>query len=93
MIGKHGTLTVSPVPKLDTYVLEFQAEGSEHRLKIAMHPNGYTCHAVATRILGAWEGRCGLAHVMKQFDYVLACGGMGLARGSVEFIAKGLPRQ
>lgn len=91
MVGKHGTFLVRPVPDLDTYVLEFESTDGKYKPTLVMHPNGYTCHGVAERILKAWAGEREIDYVMRQFDHVLACGGLGIARGSIEHIVKGLP--
>ena len=87
MEGPHGALQVRPLPELDTYGLFF-GDG----LLLATHPNGYSCHALAERILAAWSGVRDVAYVLAQFDYILACGGLGRQRDSIEHIARGLPR-
>jgi hypothetical protein len=85
--GEHGTLQVRPLPELDTYGLFF----NETSL-LAMHPNGYSCHGLAERILAAWNGERSVDYAMAQFDYILDCGGAGKKRDSIEFIARGLPK-
>lgn len=84
--GKHGTFQVKPLPELDTYCLFFNED-----VLLAMHPNGYSCHSLAERILAVWDGSRDLKYALDQFDYILACGGLGKQRGSIEHIARGLP--
>lgn len=84
--GAHGTLQVRPLPELDTYGLFLD----ENQL-LAMHPNGYSCNVLAERIQAAWRGERDVAYAMEQFDYILACGGMGRKRESIEYIARGMP--
>ena len=86
--GEHGTLQVRPLPELDTYGL-FLGESN----LLAMHPNGYSCHGLAERILAAWRGERTVAYAMEQFDSILKCGGMGRMRDSIEYIASGMPER
>lgn len=86
MVGAHGTFQVRPCPELDTYCLFFE------KSELAMHPNGYSCHNLAKRILEVWEGKREVQYAMEQFDYILACGGMGRQRATAEFIVRGLPK-
>ena len=87
MQGPHGTFQVRPLPELDTYGLFFN-----ERQLLAMHPNGYSCHNLAERILAVWAGSRKEEYALAQFDYILTCGGLGANRGSIEFIARGLPK-
>jgi hypothetical protein len=84
--GKHGSFQVRPLPELDTYGLFL-----DEKQLLAMHPNGYSCHELAKRILAVWDGKSDVKRAMEQFDYILACGGLGKSRGSIEFIIKGMP--
>lgn len=84
--GAHGTLQVKALPELDTHGLFFNDS------LLAMHPNGYSCHVLAQRILGAWSDQLSVARAMEQFDYILACGGLGRQRASIEYIASGMPQ-
>jgi hypothetical protein len=84
--GAHGTLQVRALPELDTYGLFLN-----NSQLLAMHPNGYSCHGLAERILAAWRGERDVTYAMEQFDYILACGGMGRQRASLEYIARGMP--
>lgn len=92
MVGKHGTFVVRPVPDLDTYVLEFATLDGEYKPTVAMHPNGYTCHGVAERVLSVWDGKREPSYALEQFDYVQACGGLSMSREAFECILKGLPK-
>jgi len=86
--GAHGTLQVKPLPDLDTYGLFLN-----ETLLLAMHPNGYSCSGLADRILAAWRGERDVKYAMEQFDYILACGGLGRQRASIEHIACGMPEE
>lgn len=87
--GKHGTLQVRAVESLDTHALFLKRDAGES--VIAMHPNGYSCHALANRLLAAWEGTGHYNLAMDQFDYILRCGGLGKSIESMLFIAEGFP--
>lgn len=84
--GAHGTLQVRSLPELDTYGL-FLGESQ----LLATHSNGYSCNVLAERILAAWHGERDVTYAMEQFDYILACGGLGRQRASIEYIARGMP--
>jgi hypothetical protein len=90
--GAYGTLQVRAMPELDTHGL-FLSDGQHYNAEqlLAMHPNGYSCHALANRILAAWSGDRNVSYAMEQFDYILTCGGMGRSRASIEYIASGMP--
>lgn len=81
--GAHGTFQVRPLPDLDTHALFLD----DHLL--AMHPNGYSCFNLAERIIAAWDGKRDAAYPLEQFDYILACGGVGPSRGTIEYFARG----
>lgn len=85
MQGVHGTLQVRPMPELDTHGLYLD------NLLLATHSNGFSCHALAERILAAWEGKREPAYALEQFDYILRCGGLGKDRETIEHIARGMP--
>jgi hypothetical protein len=64
MASPFGTLQVKPRPEIDTHSLYL------NDTVIASHPNGYSCHALAERMLkGDWK------KVMEQADYIIRCGG------------------
>jgi hypothetical protein len=90
--GIYGTLQVRVLPELDTHGL-FLYDGPHYNSEqlLAMHPNGYSCNALAERILAAWSGDRSVSYAMEQFDYILACGGMGRSRASIEYVASGMP--
>jgi hypothetical protein len=80
------------MPELDTHGLFlfdsiFFNEGNQ---VLAIHPNGYSCHSLAERILSAWSSAGSVSIVMEQFDYILRCGGLGRERSSIECIARGV---
>lgn len=81
MPGSRGTFQVRPLPELDTHGL-FLGE----RL-LASHPNGYSCHSLAERILAVWAGTKPAEHALEQFDYILKCGGLGRQREAIESLA------
>lgn len=81
------------MPELDThglFLLDLNQPGNEQLL--AMHPNGYSCHSLAERILAAWRKERTVAYVLEQFDYILRCGGLGKSRDTIEYIARGMPQ-
>lgn len=84
--GLHGTFQVRALPELDEHGV-FLGEQL-----LAMHPNGYSCHGLAERIVAVWNGTRDISYAMEQFDYILACGGLGRSRGTIEYIAKGMPK-
>lgn len=81
MKGAHGTFQVRPLPDLDTHGLFFDDQ------LLVTHPNGYSSHSLAERILAVWAGSRDVAYVMEQYDYILQCGGLGRSRGAIEQIA------
>lgn len=84
--GAHGKLQVRPLPELDTFGLFL-----DDTVLLVTHPNGYSCHELATRMVAAWKDASTLYRAMAQFDYILSCGGLGKQRESIEFIAQGSP--
>lgn len=65
---KNGSLLVVPDVAADTHRL-FYIVG-EHRTEVCEHPNGYSCHALASRlILGDAQ------KVKEQAEYIVRCGG------------------
>jgi len=90
--GKHGTFETRALPDLDTHGLFYaRAKGdyAGHFILIAMHPNGYSCDALAKRILDAWEGKSTPERAMDQYRYILDCGGMGKSENSMQYIVNG----
>jgi len=64
-----GRLQVRALPDLDTHAL-FWAHDQYDSL-IAIHPNGYSCHQLAKRMVAGDEAR-----VRAQAAYLLDCGGL-----------------
>lgn len=97
MAGVHGTLQVKPLLEIESYGLfythEIQAPvgGAMQTIMassmIASHPNGYSCHNLAQRILAAWSNptEAMIDRALAQFDYILSCGGLGIVRGAMEY--------
>lgn len=82
--GIHGTFQVKLLPNGD------------HELYlgtnlIAIHNNGFSCYSLAKRIVDAWNGVRTPEHALEQFDYILRCGGLGIARSTVEWIIRNSP--
>lgn len=77
----HGTFQVRPLPELDTYGLYL-----DKRLLVT-HPNGYSCHGLASRLMEVWGGLRPAEYALEQFDYILTCGGLGIQRAAIESIA------
>lgn len=65
---KGGKLIVRPLEDEDTHALYHVTAGGEKRL--ASHPNGYSCHCLAERMVNGDKTR-----VMSQAAYIVACGG------------------
>lgn len=79
----HGVFHVKLIEGLDDHGLFFNDS------LLAIHNNGYSCHNLAKRIIEVWEGKRDRDYAIEQFDYILACGGMGRSKGSVEWIVDG----
>lgn len=79
--GLHGTFQVRPLPELDTHGLYL-----DNRLLVT-HPNGYSCYALAERLMLVWGSARDVGYAMEQFDYIMTCGGMGIQRAAIESIA------
>ena len=69
MVHPFGTLQVRALPDLDKHALFHLHDRGESI--IAMHPNGYSCHELALRIISGDEQR-----IRAQADYIQQCGGM-----------------
>lgn len=77
----HGTFHVRPLPELDTHGLYL-----DKRLLVT-HPNGFSCHGLAERLMQVWGGQRPVEYALEQFDYILTCGGLGIQRAAIESIA------
>jgi len=66
MPHRGGQLVVVPDDAADTHHLEFRKGETTKRL--ASHPNGFSCHVLAERIVNSGK-------VKEQADYILRCGG------------------
>lgn len=97
MVGAHGTLQVKPLLELESYGLFYTREiqapagGAMQTIMassvIASHPNGYSCHNLAQRILAAWSNptEAMIDRALEQFDYIMSCGGLGTVRKAMEY--------
>ena len=63
-----GVFQVVPDEPLDTHHLVFTCNGVT--TVIASHPNGFSCHVLAERIIKGDTQR-----IKGQVDYIIACGG------------------
>lgn len=63
-----GTFQVRALPDLDTHGLFLTHERGESL--IATHPNGYSCHNLAERMIAGDETR-----IRAQAEYIQFCGG------------------
>lgn len=89
--GLHGTFETRPLPDLDTHGLFYARNKGEFAgvfILIAMHPNGYSCDELAKRAIEAWESKATF-RAMRQFEYILACGGIGQSAERMRFILEG----
>lgn len=76
-----GALQVVWLPELDAHGLFFKREGDATVL--ATHNNGYSCHALAERLVkGDWT------RIVQQADYIRDCGGMAIG---TRFLERFLP--
>lgn len=80
---QHGVFQVKLIPLIEDHGLFL------NDFLIAIHNNGYSCHNLAKRIIEVWKGDRQKAYALEQFDYILACGGLGCPRGSLERIVEG----
>lgn len=90
--GLRGMFETRPLPDLDTHGLFFapsEGEFAGHYQLIASHPNGFTCDELAKRIIAAWAGGSP-DRALEQFDYALACGGLGVRRQAIEYLCNQL---
>lgn len=72
--GKHGVFQVKWISELDTHGLFFSS--GTYNSVIAMHHNGYSCHALAKRIIEVWQLSKPEQYAIDQYKYINACGGM-----------------
>lgn len=89
--GIHGSFETRPMTELDTHGLYFACgagETAKSYVLIASHPNGFSCDELARRMIQGWATD-NMQKAMEQFDYILACGGKGIARETIEEIANG----
>lgn len=63
-----GVLQVRPLPNEDTHALFLTTPKGEVRL--AEHPNGYSCHNLAERLIKGDRKR-----INAQAEYIVDCGG------------------
>jgi hypothetical protein len=68
MTFKSGKLQVRPMEKEDTHTLVF-VTGTEV-ITLASHPNGFSCYALAERMIRGEEQR-----TREQAEYIIRCGG------------------
>ena len=71
-----GVLVVIPLPTEDTHALVFRRGDAETTL--ASHPNGYSCHSLAERIISGNH-----QSVSEQAAYIVACGGTSLSTDEI----------
>ncbi len=65
---KGGILVVVPDYELDTHHLEYRGVGVVK--KLASHPNGHSCYALAERMVNK-----DVVKVKEQGEYIIRCGG------------------
>lgn len=78
-VAKISTLQVVPDEQRDTYDLVFRGTlfDDERRFVVASHPNGYSCHELAKRMVAGERSRA-----CEQFVYIVACGGSVTSEGA-----------
>jgi hypothetical protein len=90
--GLHGSFETRPLEEHDTHGLFYShgvGETGGEFVLIASHPNGYSCDELAKRMIAAWAGGDGHRRALDQFDYILACGGVGVERAVIEDMVEG----
>ena len=85
-VTRFGILKVIPWPETEQHALMYEDTRKLGFSMLAIHPNGYSCKELANRIIEAWEKRGTAEYALKQFDYILDCGGLGKKRSAIEWI-------
>lgn len=70
MTAPFGTLQVRVIAELDTHGLFWLHNG--HEAVLAIHPNGFSCHELAKRMVARDYRRA-----TQQLEYIMDCGGIG----------------
>lgn len=78
-------LQVRAVPNLDTHILFISYEHGVSML--AEHPNGYSCHALALRIVAG-----DVANAKEQAKFIQDCGGMARSLDAIAYWAEEFAR-
>ena len=70
--AKDGTLQVVADEQRDTHDLVFSGKifGDHETFTVASHPNGYSCHELAKRMVSGQRSKA-----CEQAVYIVACGG------------------
>ena len=89
--GKYGKLEVTAVDSLKMGAVRYCPTGADHlSLLLAMHANVYSCEELLRRTLKAWEDPAArLNRAMAQFDFIIRCGGLGIAREAFACVLRG----
>jgi len=83
---KFGTLKVIPLAEIETHALMYEDDRKLGFSMLATHANGYSCKELLDRIVKTWVGECTADYALKQFDFILDCGGTGRSRTAIEWI-------
>lgn len=79
-----GTLQVVPDEQRDTHDLILETQYG--RTVIASHPNGYSCHILAERMVSGVEER-----IANQAAYIARCGGESIPASGIMAAIKATP--
>lgn len=82
MVGRYGTFETRPCVDIETHALMFARNHGKHAgsfVMVAIKHNGYSCAALARRIIEGWETGDATSAI-EQFEYILECGGLGIDR-------------
>lgn len=74
--GLGGTFHVVWIEQIDAHCLFFNRDGEDASTMLATHHNGYSCHALAERIISGDRKR-----INDQLEYIRRCAGTAIAEG------------
>jgi hypothetical protein len=72
--GAGGTFQIVWIEQIDAHALLYQRDQSEGAVMLATHHNGFSCHALAERIIAGNRERA-----LSQLEFIARCGGTSIA--------------
>lgn len=86
----RATFQIVAVDQLEVHALMVTIKGEEHysAWPLAMHPNGYSCHALAERIAAYWAAPSAdlKQRAIDQFIYITDCGGLKRGQATLDYL-------